>query len=255
MTRRGRTVIVTGASRGIGEAAVRRFSRDGFRVIGIARSAEALERLKVELGRDFVPIVADLGDLEEAQRTITSLLEREGSKIGGLVLNAGVSANQLFHESSRESREQEMNLNYHSPAIFLQRTLESFAKRTDKGRVVVVGSLTALIPFPGNAGYSASKAAFFHLLRSVRLEQKGGNVEISAVLPGLTRTEMSAHFETLLPRTSPETVANAIVACWSKPEFPKLVGPLNRLIHTLNRLEPSVFDQAVVALQRWIPHA
>jgi short-subunit dehydrogenase len=198
--------------------------------------------------------VANLSQLKEAERTVGSIFAKEGDAIDGIVLNAGVSMGKPFHKSTRSGRELEANLNYHSPAIFLQHALEKFAARTGKGRILVVSSLTALLPFPTNASYAASKAAFYHLLRSVRLEEAGKNVEFSAVLPGLTATQMSAGFDSILPRSSPKDVAAALFECWSKPQFPKIVGNLNRLAGVFGRLQPKLFDQMTGALQRWLPH-
>lgn len=253
MSKKPETIIITGASRGIGEAATRRFCAEGFRVVGIARSIKALNALQAELGPTFVPQIADLSDLEMAENVISSLLKDRKLAISGVVLNAGVSTGKPFLNSSLASQTQEMNLNYHSPSIFLQHALKRFA-RLSKGKIIVVSSLTALVPFPNNSSYAASKAAFYHLLRSVRLESISNQIEISAVLPGLTDTQMSSSFDSaLLPRATPDEVADAIYSCWLKPQFPKIVGRLNRVAETMNRLQPGVFDQIAASLSRWLP--
>ena len=75
MSKKPETIIITGASRGIGEAAARRFCAEGFRVVGIARSVKALSALQAELGPNFIPQIADLSDLEMAENVISSLLK------------------------------------------------------------------------------------------------------------------------------------------------------------------------------------
>lgn len=247
------TLIITGASRGIGAATTRLFCKRGFRVVGIARTRKALDLLQMELGESFVPVVADLSDLDQAEATIVSLLKDRKLNLSGIVLNAGVSSSSVFVDSSRATQTQEMNLNYHSPSIFLRHALKRFSK-LPRGRIITVSSLTALVPFPNNASYAASKAAFYHLLRSVRLESGYKNVEISAVLPGLTDTQMSASFESVLPSAAPEDVADAIFQCWKKPAFPLVVGRLNQVAESVNRLQPWLFDRLTSSLAKWLPH-
>lgn len=251
--KKAETLIVTGASRGIGEATARYFCQKGYRVVGIARSGEALNRLQVELGDLFVPRVADLSDLDQAEETILSLLKDRKLNISGVVLNAGISSSKAFLDSSRAMQTLEMNLNYHSPSIFLRHALKRFSK-LPRGRIITVSSLTALIPFPNNASYAASKAAFYHLLRSIRMEEGFKNVEISAVLPGLTDTQMSASFDTILPRAAPEVVARAVYQCWKKPAFPLVVGRLNQVTESLSRLQPGLFDRLTASVVKWLPH-
>jgi len=253
MTNWQATLIVTGASRGIGKATARRFCADGFRVVGIARSSEALEKLQGELGPAFVPHVADLSDLDIAESTVKTLLKNRKLGISGLVLNAGVSLGKPFFASKVESQILEMNLNYHSPAIFLRHALDYFRKK-DNGRVIAVSSLTALVPFPNNASYAASKAGFYHLLRSVRLEEGARGVKISAVLPGLTDTQMSSSFESVLPRAAPEDIAEAVRDCWDNTQFPVVVGRLNQVAERFSRLQPWLFDRVTASIGRWLPN-
>lgn len=253
MRKKVETLIVTGASRGIGEATARHFCKNGFRVVGIARTGEALNRLQSELGDLFIPKVADLSDLDQAEETIISLLKDRQLNISGVVLCAGISSSKVFLDSSLAMQTLEMNLNYHSPSIFLRHALKRFIK-LPRGRIITVSSLTALVPFPNNASYAASKAAFYHLLRSIRLEEGVKKVEISAVLPGLTDTQMSASFDTVLPRAAPEDVAQAVFRCWKKPAFPLVVGRLNQVTESFNRLQPWLFDRLTASIVKWLPH-
>jgi short-subunit dehydrogenase len=253
MSKKLETLIVTGASRGIGEATARHFCKKGFRVVGIARTSEALNRLQSELGDLFIPKVADLSDLDQSEETIVSLLKDRKLNISGVVLNAGISSGKGFLDSCRSTQNLEMNLNYHSPSIFLRYALKKFSK-LPRGRIIAVSSLTALVPFPNNASYAASKAAFYHLLRSIRLEEGFENVEISAVLPGLTDTQMSASYDTVLPRAAPEDVARAVFQCWKKPAFPCVVGRLNQVTESLSRLQPWLFDRVTASIVKWLPH-
>jgi short-subunit dehydrogenase len=212
-----------------------------------------LDQLKAEFGELFVPKVADLSDLDQAEATIAALMSDRKLGISGLVLNAGVSSSKAFMQSSRALQTLEMNLNYHSPSIFLRHALKRF-RRLPQGKIIAVSSLTALLPFPNNASYAASKAAFYHLLRSIRMEEGFTNVEISAVLPGLTDTKMSESFESILPRAAPKDIADAVFRCWKKPEFPRVVGRLNQVAQNFNRLQPWLFDQLTSSIVRWLPH-
>ena len=253
MKKKTETLIVTGASRGIGEATARHFCQKGFSVVGIARTSEALDRLRSELGDLFIPKVADLSDLDKSEETIISLMKDRKLNISGVVLNAGISSGKVFLDSSRATQSLEMNLNYHSPSIFVRHALKRLSK-LPRGRIIAVSSLTALVPFPNNASYAASKAAFYHLLRSIRLEEGFKNIEISVVLPGLTDTQMSKSFETVLPRAAPEDVAHAVFQCWKKPAFPLVVGRFNQLTESFNRLQPWLFDRVTASIVKWLPH-
>jgi len=236
-------VAITGASRGIGRAAMRAFGRAGFEVVGIARSGPALEELCDELAAEGVAAshhVCDLGDLA-AVEVLAARLQRR-PRFQGLVLNAGVASHRALIDSSADERMREAVVNYLAPAQLVTALAPGLERRS--GFVVAVGSLAGLVPFPTNANYAASKAALAHLLRSLRLEL-GGALHVGLVLPGHTRTAMaSAYRAPRLLSSSPEAVADAIVRCARLRQRVVIPGLPNQLLAVANWLAPTLLDEA-----------
>ena len=233
-------VLITGASRGIGYETSLQFVKKGYRVIGVARSEKGLAELENQSpDGNFVPWQADLGSATKSKKVIREVLAEY--PLDGVILNAGFSQNGLFAASKASHWKKEMEINYFSPAMMLQECIHFF-KGQGRGHILAVSSLTAQVPFPENASYAASKAAFYNLMRTVKLEESDSPIRFSLVLPGATDTEMAQAFESLLPKAHPRVVAKAIWKCWRKPEFPHVVGPINRFAYNCSRLAPDNFD-------------
>lgn len=286
------TVLVTGASRGIGYATAKLFAQKGFNVAAVARDQSALTKLAQDVKQDayqaadfviddlILPLQDRISNLLgrelplpdsittktkpgkilpfrcdlSKERSLASLLERVTSKhaLAGVVLNAGLAFDGDFMNSKPEDRLAEMQLNYHANARLVQGLVPHFIEQ-GYGHILCVGSLTALVPFPEHASYAASKAALYSLMRSIKIELAEEPIDVSMILPGLTATEMTEGLQSALPRTSPEEVAAAIWRCWLKPKFPAIVGRLNQSAAWLNRANPEVFDILVALAKPLLP--
>ena len=123
----------------------------------------------------------DLSKTEELPELVDKLIAQFGS-INSLVLNAGFSFSKLFEETNHEEREYEFKLNYFAPSLLIELLLPQMIKQQD-AHIVAVGSLTGLIPFPGNANYAASKAALYTLFRNLRIELADHPIHVGMVLP------------------------------------------------------------------------
>jgi short-subunit dehydrogenase len=224
------TVLITGASRGIGAAAAARYAAPHRHLILASRSREHLTAIcgRVRaLGGAADYITVDLSSADDVDAFLDELQERFGVP-QGVVLNAGTSNNERLRDSNRSSVEYELAVNYVAPAEILMRLCPRMASQGG-GRVVVVGSLASLVPFPGNATYAASKAALITLIRSLRLEHDQDGIQFGIVLPGLTDTDMTSHTRSLLPRMSPDAVATAILRCYEEGTTLEVPGVLNGL--------------------------
>lgn len=215
----GRVVLVTGASRGIGEATARKLAGAGATVAIAARSAERLEEIAGEIagaGGEAHPMPADLSDPEDARRLARDALERFG-RVDILVNNAGKSINRSilrsldrFHDYERTA-----NLNYLGPVQLVLALLPSMLER-GRGHIVNVSTAGVLAPAAvGWSAYVASKTAFDVFLRSVEQELADEGIEVTSVYMTLVETEMSAPNREafrLVPAMSADQAADRICA-------------------------------------------
>ncbi len=200
-----RTVVISGASRGIGHATARRFLAEGWRVITCARAEVPPECQLVP--NWAVHIVADLFDPADTQRFVDEVNRLLGDQpLHALINNAGVSPKTPYRErlgvlnGSIDGWKQVFELNFFAP-LRLARGFASALHR-GKGAIVNVTSIAGhyVHPFAGSA-YSTSKAALSGLTREMAVELAQLGVRVNAVAPGEIRTEMiSPEYEELLPR-------------------------------------------------------
>ncbi len=249
-------IIVTGASRGIGEAIAYRLARRGNRLLLLARTERDLERVSKrarEQGADVEHRCVDLSRPEQVELLLDEI-ERNFGPVDALVLNAGVAHSRPFLETDLASMDYELRVNFGAPALFLRRILRQMIER-DRGAVAVVGSLTSAVPFPGNASYAATKAALFALVRSLRLELTSTNVHLGLVLPGFTATSMTAGMSSLLPAMSADDVARAVERCLTKRRSLVVPGLINKVALRLFSAAPELTDAVLARLPRPNPGA
>jgi NAD(P)-dependent dehydrogenase (short-subunit alcohol dehydrogenase family) len=221
MTEQKRTMLLTGASRGIGHATVKRFSDAGWRVVTVSR-----ENVPAECKRDpnwTHHISADLADAAVVPRFLAEANEILGdAPLHALVNNAGVSPKTPFKErlgclnGDLGGWQEVFQLNFFTP-LMLSRGFAGALTR-GRGAIVNVTSIAghAVHPFAGSA-YSTSKAALSALTREMAVEFAQLGVRVNAVAPGEIETAMlSPETEVLIPRIplhrlgSPEDVASTI---------------------------------------------
>jgi len=216
-----KTVLLTGASRGIGHATVRRFSEAGWSVVTSSREDVPAECKRDPNWTHHIP--ADLADSREVERFVAEVAGLLGDDaLDALVNNAGVSPKTPFHErlgclnGALDDWHAVFQLNFFTP-LSLGRGLAAALAR-GKGAIVNVTSIAghAVHPFAGSA-YSTSKAALSALTREMAVEFAGLGVRVNAVAPGEIETAMlSPDTEVLIPRIplhrlgTPEDVASAI---------------------------------------------
>lgn len=200
-----RTLVLTGASRGIGHATVKRFMRAGWRIVTVSRDAPP-----PECGRDprwSHHVTADLSLPADRDRFIASVLGFLGdSPIHALVNNAGVSPKTSYKErlgilhGPLEAWHEVFELNFYAPIALARGFAEALAR--GRGAIVNVTSIAghAVHPFAGSA-YSTSKAALSALTREMASELAPLGIRVNAVAPGEIQTEMiSADYEPLVTR-------------------------------------------------------
>ncbi|MBF0335229.1 MAG: SDR family oxidoreductase [Alphaproteobacteria bacterium] len=200
-----KTVVLTGASRGIGHATVKRFAAEGWRVITCSREDVPAECRRDPNWTHHIP--TDLGDAASVEvflRDANAILG--DGPLNALVNNAGVSPKTPFKErlgvlnGSIEGWKAVFELNFFAPL----RLARGFARALHRGKGSIV-NITSIAghyvhPFAGSA-YSTSKAALSGLTREMAVEFAQLGVRVNAVAPGEIKTEMiSAEYEALIPR-------------------------------------------------------
>ncbi len=234
------TVLITGASRGIGRALALEIAPFCKRLLITARSEEHLRDLKKILGSSKTKVIVhSLDGFASGQALGQKVLEAGGADT--VILNAGISEDLRFLEATSESLHREFNVNYFSPLGLTQALLPSLLG-LPRPTLCVVSSLTASVPFPGNANYSASKAALFSWVRSLAAEHAQTSLRVCAVLPGFTETEIVPEGATLLPAMTASQVAKESVHGLRSGASLVLPGWVNKVGFRMERTAPVTFD-------------
>lgn len=185
----GARVVITGASRGIGEALAVGFAEAGATVALVARDAAAIDALATSLGGSAHP--ADLGDPIEVSSLI-GRIEEEAGPIDVLVNNAGVQRSGRFTTASAEDLRRATEVNYLAPAELVRQVVPRMLHRGG-GHIVNVSSFAATVPMPGLVAYAASKAALAQFTAGLRTDVRGLPIGITLVELGIVPTEMAGN--------------------------------------------------------------
>lgn len=181
----GRRVLVTGASRGIGEAVAHKAAAAGADVALVARSAQPLEVLVAELGGTAYP--ADLLD-RQATRGLIARIEADGP-VDVLVNNAGVDPTAAYVDFDPDLIDDQLELNLHVPMQLSRQLLPGLLER-GTGHIVNVSSMAGTFALPGMAAHAASKAGLSHFTAGLRAEVRGTKVGTTLVEIGPAQTGM-----------------------------------------------------------------
>jgi 3-hydroxy acid dehydrogenase/malonic semialdehyde reductase len=186
-----RTVLITGASSGIGQAVARRFAASGHRVVAAARRLDRLRELERELGEKCLVLQVDVSDTEAARAAVTSLPEPFG-RVDVLVNAAGVALGDApAHVADWADWKATIETNVLGCAALTHAVLPQMVERRC-GDIVNVGSIAGNYPYPKGHVYGASKAFMRQFTLNLRADLAGFGVRAICIEPGTTVTEFAA---------------------------------------------------------------
>jgi 3-oxoacyl-[acyl-carrier protein] reductase len=185
---RGRSVAVTGGSKGIGKGIARVFAKAGAKVAILARHADQAETAAGEIGPDAVGLAADVTDEGSLDRAMAVIAERFGG-LDVLCANAGIFPAAKLEEMTGAQWDEVLGTNLKGTFLAVKAALR-YLKRSDQGRVVITSSITGpATGYPGWTHYGASKAGQLGFLRTAAIELSRYNITVNAVMPGNIKTE------------------------------------------------------------------
>jgi len=183
-----KTILITGATAGFGEAAARKFVGGGWRAIGTGRRSDRLKKLQDELGDAFLPLEIDMRD----RSGVESLARLDGpwGEIDLLLNNAGLAPPMAgLPESEWDKIETVLDTNISGLVALTRALLPKLIER--KGHIINLSSVAATYPYKGGAVYAGSKAFVRQFSLDLRCDLAGSGVRVTSVEPGMAETEFT----------------------------------------------------------------
>lgn len=236
---KGSTILVTGASGGLGTAIARDLAGRGASLVLTARNAEALDALASELGAEV--LIADLTDRGDVERVAA-----RAASCDVLIANAGVGDDPQFDELDEDAIDFSIDVNLRAPIVLSNAYAKARIAAGETGHIVLIGSLSGLAASPGTRMYNATKFGLRGFSLSFSQELEGTGVGCTLVAPGFIRDAGMFHDGGIdLPpgvRTkSPQDVADGVVTAITQGPAEVYVAPVElRLASTLATVAPAL---------------
>jgi serine 3-dehydrogenase len=214
-----KTILITGATAGFGEAAARRFVGGGWRAIGTGRRADRLRALQEELGDAFLPLEIDMRDLQ-AVESIAKLSPPWG-EIDLLLNNAGLAPpTDPLPETGWDKVATVIETNITGLVALTRAILPKLVER--RGQIINLSSVAATYPYKGGAVYAGTKAFVRQFSLDLRCDLAGTGVRVTSIEPGMVETEFTlvrtgwdqAASDTLYANMDPMTAEDIADSIW-----------------------------------------
>lgn len=190
----GKTVLITGASSGFGEAFAKAFAREGARLINVARRKERLMQLEKELRSDYsvdvLSIDVDVADMEAVKKCLSNL-PKKFAEPDILINNAGMvkGMNKVWETSEKDWHEM-IDINVKGVLNVISEIVPRMIER-NSGHIINIGSVSGHDTYPGGGVYCATKFAIKAITDTLRKELVASPIRVSMISPGMAKTEFS----------------------------------------------------------------
>ena len=181
-----KTALITGASRGIGNAIALQLKEEGYRVLGTATSLAGVSKLEEE---GIEGLVLDLNSVESKEQ-LWEQVEKKEIQISVLVNNAGITRDNIVLRMSEDEWQDIMNVNL-SGTFYLSKKVLKMMLKLKWGRIINITSTSASIGNKGQSNYSAAKAGVEAFTKSLAREVGSRNITINSIAPGFIDTDMT----------------------------------------------------------------
>ena len=257
----GMRILITGASSGVGLAAVDRFAREGAQLALMARGAEALEQAARRARRHGVAahtLPVDVTDRAAAEAGVERAIELLGG-LDAVVTSAGAVVFGHFLEVEPEDFDRTVEVTFNGAVNIIRAALPEL--RSTCGTIVAVSSMMAQLPLPASSSYTAAKHALRGFLNTVQVEEREQQtgVRIAMVSPGPLDTPIYGRATSATGRRpaklfdayDPDEIAKALVRALNRPRNDHIVGGESKLMTALYMTARPLGELALVFVDRW----
>ncbi|TCB79180.1 SDR family oxidoreductase [Acinetobacter sp. ANC 4173] len=223
-----KTILITGASSGLGAGMAREFAQKGYNLAICARRMERLEALKQELESQYgIQVIAKTLDVTNYDQVfdVFKAFQQDFGKLDRIIVNAGVGQGRRIGKGNFEINRATAETNFISALAQCEAAVEIF-RAQNSGHLVVISSMSAMRGLPKHLStYAASKAAVAHLAEGIRAELIDTPIKVSTIFPGYIRTELNEGAKKLPfevdEKTGSHLLAEAIEKAPVKAYIPK----------------------------------
>lgn len=249
---RNKSVLITGASKGVGRAIAELLSNYGMKLGLLARSEDLLKQAAEEVevnGSKALILPADLTKREEIEAAVRQFRQEFGTP-DFLINNAGLGWRSFWNEISLEKELEMIRVNFLSPLILIRLILPEMLKRNE-GRIININSISGLYASPYMGAYCASKAAQLAYSTSLAYELEKTNVKISSIFSGAIDTDFHKNYRGFQKKgrvLSPKKMAEHVLSIMGNPRERLFLASLaESVVIKITNLNPQFFRGIIEA--------